>query len=170
SLAGMENQRVRKHFGNGVQLNVCSCGRHTRHTKNKSPSCCRSSGKMAEKRCGASERNKARGESRSETYKSVRHSDERCVRFWPQNPYKNVSSCATICERSVLQAERRLIANGLQNRPKQETSPRLASCVAFSIVKNERCMSVRRDSGRRRPPSRVLRTRDAILCSTLSPT
>ena len=73
-------------------------------------------------------------------------------------------------EKSVLQAERRLIANGLQNRPRQETSRRLVSCAAFSTMKSDRAASVQRDSGRRRPPSGVLATRDPILCSTLSPT
>jgi hypothetical protein len=92
---------------------------------------------------------------------------------------RSVLAAESVQEREVLRhrlreeraaSRAKNIANGLQNRPKQETSPRLASCVAFSIAKNERSMSVQRDSGRRRPASRVLRTRDAILCSTLSPT
>ena len=129
-----------------MRPNVRSCARHIRHTKNKSPSACRNNAKMAEKRCGASESNTPRGESRSETYKSARRSDERCVRFWPQNLSKNAMSCGSSFKESVLQVGRRLIANGLQNRPRQETSRRLVSCAAFSTMKSDRAASVQRDS------------------------
>ena len=147
--------------------NVRSCERHIRHTKNKSPSACRNNAKMAEKRCGASESNTPRGESRSETYKSARRSDERCVRFWPQNLSKNAMSCG-----QQLQGER--VASRAKTYREWITEQAEAGDIAATrqlrgFLYHEKRSRRERTTrlGRRRPPSGVLATRDPILCSTL---